>query len=454
MKHALEINSRVGWRLIGDEIVAFNCKNQKIIIWNEVASKLWKMIAEGKSIEHLVYWLINEYSIEKQQAERDILVFLQEAAAIELINVDHLRFKSVTQDVVSDGENVLLAVEMMAIKHLIPFAITFEITYGCNERCIHCYMEKNSLSLKLSEVKRILEEVAEEGCLFVSFTGGEFFVYSEALKILEYANKLHFVIDILSNGTLINQDIADVLAEYSVRRVQISLYGATPKIHDAITRVPGSFLATIAGVDFLKKAGVKVEIAFPLMQQNFHERYVVKQLIESMDCALSPSPIITARNNGSRDTFPLRLSDEQVQAFLEDRGLSELYAGRRPFQDHQHYLGSSDLLEFAPCYSGFNTCAITPAGKVLPCNQLLYEVGDLKTNSFSEIWRDSSQLHHIRSLKVRDLEKCVSCESFFFCARCPGLALLEGGDILGPALENCRIASMVQKLEAKGGEKR
>lgn len=452
MGNQIEISPRVGWRLIGDEVVAFNCTNQQIVIWNELASQLWELIIDGKELDQLIHWLSNEYSLDKQQAEQDIFHFLREANTMGFINSDHSEVEPIVQ-AFDDGENVLLAVEMMAIEHLIPFAVTFETTYACNEKCIHCYMDRSLPALRLFEIERILDEIAYEGCLFVSFTGGEFFVRKDSLKIIEHANKLHLVVDILSNGTLINQNIVETLAGYSVRRVQISLYGATPEIHDSITCLQGSFRKTLEGIELLKEADVKVEIAFPLMQQNFHERYAIKQLADSMDCLISPSHIITARNNGSQDTFPLRLNGRQFKEFLGDKKLSSLYAGRKPFQDHQFYFEFSDLLEAAPCYSGFNSCAITPSGKVVPCNQLLYEVGDLKVDSFSEIWHGSSQLQYLRNLKLRDLKKCAGCELLSFCTRCPGLALLEGGDLLGPSPENCRIARTIQKLETEGGER-
>jgi radical SAM protein with 4Fe4S-binding SPASM domain len=448
------INPRVGWRNIDSEITIFNCENQQIAIWNETASFLWEKMKEGTSFNELVEFLASEYSISKKIARKDVIAFFQEASSCGFINYVDSGLKaeeleSQGQDS-KEGENVLLAIEMRAIEKLIPFAVTFETTYACNERCIHCYMDRNRPSLSLDEVKRILDEIAGAGCLFISFTGGEFFARSDAMKIVEYASKLHFVIDILSNGTLITENIADVLARHPVRRVQVSLYGATPKTHDSVTRLSGSFKKTLAGIDFLIRAGIKVEIAFPLMRMNFHERHLVKDLAKSLGCLMSSSHIITARNDGRQDTFRFRLNDEQLRLFLEDEELSGLYAGRKPFQDHQFYFGFSDLTRAAPCYSGFNSCAITPSGRVLPCNQLLYEVGDLKKNSFSEIWNNSPRLQYLRSLTIGKLTRCSKCQLLDFCARCPGLAFLEGGNLLGPSPENCRIATINYLL--KGGE--
>ena len=300
MNRQYAINPRVGWRCIGGEIVVFNCENQQIAIWNETASLLWEKMSEGADLDELVEFLTSEYFINKQRAEKDVTAFLQEANSCGFINDTGtgLKAKKPEDQENKEGENVLLAIEMKAIEKLIPFAVTFETTYACNERCVHCYMDRNQPSLSFSEVKHILDEIAAAGCLFVSFTGGEFLTRSDALKIVEYASKLHFVIDILSNGTLITKSKADMLSRFPVRRVQISLYGATPETHDSITNLSGSFRKTLDGIDFLAKTGIKVEVAFPLMGINFHERHLVKDLVRSLGCLISPSHIITARNDG------------------------------------------------------------------------------------------------------------------------------------------------------------
>ncbi len=446
MRDFSKINPRIGWRMIGDEMVSFNCANQEIIIWNKIASQILIKLSKGLSSKKIVDWFVANYSIDKKIALRDIEELLEEIYSAGIISSKKskttIKEEREDNEDTKNGEKALLEIEMKTIKELIPFAITFETTYRCNENCIHCYMDRNLPSLSLDEIKHTLEQIATEKCLCVTFTGGEFFTRSDALEIVEYASKHHFVIDILSNGSLINQEITNVLASCSVRRVQISIYGATPKTHDAITNLPGSFQRTIRGISLLKDAGIKVEIAFPIMNKNFHERYMVRNLVTSMDCLISPSHMITARNNGSRDTFSLRLNDRQLTQFLEDKELSGFYAGRKPFQDHEFYFNFSNIFEAAPCYSGFNSCAITPLGKVLPCNQLLYEVGDLKKQSFSEIWHNSPQLKRLRRLTLRDLEKCADCELLYSCARCPGLAFLEGGDLLGPSPENCRVAKI------------
>jgi len=447
----IKINPRIGWRNIGNEVVLFNCSNQQIVVWNKTASELWAEISRGVTKDYLVNLIDKKYTHDTEKAQRDVICFLEEAA--EMGFIDFKKSTQIPEKDFQNGENALLYIEMKAIKRLIPFAVTFETTYSCNENCIHCYMDKNLPNLRFLEIQRILKEISDAGCLFVTFTGGEFFSRKDAINILECANEFHFAIDILSNGTLINENIVDTITKCSVRRVQISLYGATAKTHDSITRLPGSFNKTIKGIKFLRDAGIKVEIAFPMMKLNFHERYSVMNIADSMNCLLSPNHIVTARNNGDRDTYSLRITNEQLNEFLSDKNLFSLYAGRKPFHDHLLYLNLISILDAPPCYSGFNTCAITPQGEVLPCNQFLYSVGNLQTTSFKEIWKKSPELAFIRNLRICGLPECSKCDKLDLCSRCPGLALLEGGDLLGISPENCRITETFCKLYQKGDER-
>lgn len=444
----LVINPRVGWRFIGDEVVCFNCNNQQILIWNETASQLWWMLANGQNKQGLADWLRTSYSLDCAQAEYDVEQFLQDAYQGGFLYADQFN-NNLSADFDATGENVLLTVEMKAIQCRIPFAVTLETTYACNENCVHCYMEKEKNALSTDEIKQVLTELADAGTLFLTLTGGEFFTRSDALAVIEYASSLHFVIDILSNGTLITAGIAQKIAEQRVRRIQVSLYGANPTTHDQVTRHPGSFSKTITGIKLARAQGIKVEIAYPMMKQNFHERYQVLELAESLRCQISVNHIITARNDGTTDTYDLRIDDEQMKAFFDDEKLSSLYTGRKPFQDHQFYLGLSELLDAPPCYSGINSCAITPSGKVLPCNQFLYEVGDLRQKSFSSIWAHSARLEDLRKLTLRDLHACCNCSLLSQCTRCPGLALLEHGDLLGPSPENCRVSRIYTLIGRK-----
>ena len=445
----------IGWREIDGKIALFNPKQQEMAILNETGSFLWKNISQWIDFQDLCRKVMDEYVVNWRSAEIDTIDFLNQLMSLDVLEISDFKkerfIQSRYQEEIRD-ENLLLELEKLAMKKMIPFSTTFELTQKCNEDCIHCYMPKEEADeLTTEEVKNILVELAEEGCIFISFTGGEIFARPDLFEIIDFASKQKFVIDLLSNGTLIDNRVVDFLQNQIIRRVQISLYASKSEIHDKITRREGSFEKTLRAIKLLRKGKIKVEVAFSIMNINFDERYDVKNLADSFGAQFLPSHIITGRNNGSQDTFDFRINDTQLRQLLGEE-IFDYYPGRKPFQEHQFYMGFKNLQEANPCYSGINSCAINPIGDLLPCNQLLYNLGSLRENSFSEIWHNSSMAKRLRSIKVKDLPECSKCSMLPYCSRCPGLALLEGDGILGPSPENCRITS-IQIQNLKGDEK-
>lgn len=443
----LKIKDNIGWREIGEKTIVFNSVNQELLELNESAAFLWQHLLKTTTLERLLDRFFSRYSVDLKQGKKDVVDFINTLASLEFIDTKELNINHSDFSSEKEQKDLLLQLEKHAIRKVIPFSTTFELTNSCNEDCIHCYIPKNNKDeLETYEIERILCELADAGCLFISFTGGEIFTRSDIFHIINFASRKRFVIDLLTNGALIDKGVVSFLKARTVRRVQISLYSASPQIHDQITQRQGSFTKTVKAIEELITGGVKVEIAFPIMNLNFKQRHKVKKLATSLNAQFLPGHIITARNDGSKDTFDLRLNNNQLRKlFRED--IFDYYPGRKPFQEHQFYMGFKNLQEANPCYSGINTCCINPKGRLLPCNQFLYELGDLKKESFSEIWQNSLKLKRLRAYKVRDLHTCSKCDLLPYCSRCPGLALLEGGDILGPSFENCRIA----KIQTEGG---
>jgi len=204
----VRVNPRVGWRKLGDLYIAFNCDNQMVSLWSMEGGQVWEEFASGASFDEARLSLSRLWNVSEREADEAIIPFLKEIMRDGYLKVDGSNDGG--SPGIEDGSEILTMIEMMAIESLSPFAVTFEVTYDCNERCIHCYMESGRPSLLTDEVTRILDDLAEAGTVFVSFTGGEFFTRKDALTILDEAHKRHFVIDILTNATLVTPEIAEI----------------------------------------------------------------------------------------------------------------------------------------------------------------------------------------------------------------------------------------------------
>ena len=341
----------------------------------------------------------------------------------------------------------------------VPISVHFDLTYRCNERCVHCYLDHNDHGeLTTIECVEVLEQLAAAGTLFLTFSGGEIFLRIDFFEILAAARRLHFDISLKSNALLITPERAARLRELGVRRIQISVYSADPAIHDAITKVPNSFSRTIAAIPRLVEQGLKVKLACPLMQQNLLAYRGVIELAEKLGVPYVLDLTITPMMDGSETTLAHRASVSSLLPVLRDPALhackprpeSHSFSAREAIPAVTGSAVSSGIessaYEDLPCSAGHNSCYISPYGDVLPCVQLPQAAGNLRREKFEDIWYHAPQLERLRAIRESQLPFCSRCEIRSYCERCPGLALMEGGDLLGAYERACDLAEQKARL--------
>src|SRR5580698_7068309 len=152
-----------------------------------------------------------------------------------------------------------LAEEMSAkaLKLGIPLNVHLDLTYRCNERCVHCYLDhEDHGEMTTMEIKDLLDELAGAGVFFLTLSGGEILLRKDFFEILEYARELMFCVKLKSNAVLIREREAARIRDLGVESVQISIYSHRPEVHDAITLVPGSLKRSLNAIRFLKAHGL------------------------------------------------------------------------------------------------------------------------------------------------------------------------------------------------------
>src|SRR5439155_12116946 len=123
----------------------------------------------------------------------------------------------------------------------VPFAVHFDVTYRCNERCIHCYLDHDDHGeMTTAEIKGLLDQMADAGVFFLILSGGEIFMRKDLFEIVEHARKLLFSVKLKTNAVMIRKAKAERLAALGIESVQISVYSHRADVHDAITKLPGS----------------------------------------------------------------------------------------------------------------------------------------------------------------------------------------------------------------------
>src|SRR5262249_54723694 len=170
------------------------------------------------------------------------------------------------------------SLDRRAMEACIPLYVTFEITLRCNLRCVHCYNFDRDLAyhphqarsdeLTSEEIYHILEQLHEEGCLFLAFTGGEALAHPQIEDFIRHACRIGMAVRIKSNGALLDDRCVQRIAEAGASAVDISLYGADAPTHDAFVRRAGAFARTMAGARAARERGLKVRFSLLLVQSN------------------------------------------------------------------------------------------------------------------------------------------------------------------------------------------
>ena len=320
-----------------------------------------------------------------------------------------------------------------ALKLGIPLSVQVDITYRCNERCVHCYLDhEDHGEMTTGEIRNTLDQLADSGVFFVIFSGGEVFLRLDFFELVEYARQLLFHVKVKTNAFMIGPKEADRLRDLNVQGVQVSVYSHRAEVHDAITKLPGSLKRTLAGMRLLRERGVKVIMANVLMRDNLQDYSGAKALAEEMGAEYTIDPTITPMMDGDRSILSLGLRHDQLVDVFQNPALVgnvEEFCTPPPPVD-------SDALDELPCSAGHTAAYISPYGDVYPCVQFPLPSGNVRKQAFIDIWRHSPQLNEVRTITARELPVCSSCTHVGVCTRCPGLAYMEG-NMRGPSLLDC-----------------
>jgi len=315
----------------------------------------------------------------------------------------------------------------------VPLSVQLDLTYRCNERCVHCYLEHDDHGeMTTVEIKSLLRELADAGVFILTLSGGEIMLRKDFFDILERARQLTFCIKLKTNAILIGEREAERIKSLGVESIQVSIYSHRPEVHDSITKVPGSLHRSIHAIRFLKARGLKLIIANVLMAQNRQDYRGVRALAAELgvDCTLDPT--VTPKMDGDRSILRLGADHATLREVFREEGLVRSttdFCAPAPKAD-------DGVLDSLPCSAGHNACYVSPYGDVYPCVQFPLPSGNVRRAPFLDIWRHSEQLNEVRSIRLRDLPSCSQCVHASGCTRCPGLAYMEG-NMRGPSIQDC-----------------
>ncbi|HIJ55574.1 MAG TPA: mycofactocin radical SAM maturase [Deltaproteobacteria bacterium] len=302
-----------------------------------------------------------------------------------------------------------------------PVNVTWEVTYACNLSCIHCLSDggkKRRGELTTEECMQVIDTLSEMKVFQFNIGGGEPFMRSDFLDLIDYAHAREMVTCISTNGTLIDDDIARRLDSPLVY-IQVSLDGASPDSNDAI-RGKGSFRNVIKALACLRKRDIEVSINTVLTHRSFPELDRMVALAAEYGAKLRVSRFRPS-GRGKASWSQLNIGKTQMIAFSDwlSRHL------RVSTGDSFFSISTEDRrsLGLNMCGACKLTCCISPEGNVYPCAFLQdqeFLAGRLPADDFADIWENSPVFHSFRALEIKS---CESCHRFDLChGGCPAIA--------------------------------
>ena len=320
-----------------------------------------------------------------------------------------------------------------AIQLGIPLGVHLDVTWRCNERCIHCYLDHDDLGeMTYDEIDDLMSQMAAAGVFFLTISGGEPLLRKDLFDILRRARELTFNVKLKTNAILIREKEAALIRQLGLESVQVSIYSHRAEVHDAITKVKGSLERSLDAIRFMVSQGLKVTMANVVMKQTRFDYPGVQALAAEVGAHFTVDPTITPHINGDRSLLRLNIDRNALREIMNDKtitGQEDQFIAVAPGAD-------GDVMDAIPCSAGHSACYVSPYGDVYPCVQFPLPSGNVRQQKFIDIWKYSPQLEEVRSIRSRDLPVCSTCAHVEGCSRCPGLAYMEGS-MRGPSTADC-----------------
>jgi heme b synthase len=334
-----------------------------------------------------------------------------------------------------------------------PKWIAWEITRRCNLRCVHCRSAseeeiKGHPDFSTAEAFRIIDDIVSYAKPVVVLSGGEPLKREDVFELARYGTDKGLRMCLATNGTLVNEKVCENIKSSGIRIVSLSLDGSEERVHDDFRSEKGAFGGTINAARLFKKHGIEFIINSSFTKRNQEEIPKVYHLAKELGATAWYMFMIVPTGRGEEIMNEL-ISKEDYEEILDwhyDMEMEEEEMLVRPTCAPHYYrvvLQQSKKkgakfkrrsLKFSTggakgCIAGQLICLIDVDGNVLPCSYFPKPAGNIREQSFKDIWENSELFKDLRDFK-KYKGKCGSCEYVNVCGGCRARAYSVYGDYL------------------------
>ena len=290
-----------------------------------------------------------------------------------------------------------------------PLKVGWEVTYSCNSRCVSCQRWKKPESknyLSFAEGKRLLGQLADINVPNISFTGGEPLLRPDIYDLIAYAKSLGMTTSVSSNSLIINEKNVERICRSGLDILYLSLDGGSPEINDALRGVQGSFEKTINAIHLIhaseEKSKPSVFVNITVNKKNVADLRNIVKICDELDIdGITIQPVhdfgdvqLAIDDVLRLDSTDIHVMNDQIAVLTKD------YARFFPmmqeyFNNFETYVKNTDELYKYRCVAAYLIADINPYGEVFPCPVQFESMGNLRKNSFKDIWY-SQQSNNLR----------------------------------------------------------
>lgn len=328
--------------------------------------------------------------------------------------------------------------------------VAWETTRRCNLSCVHCraaaedHVYENELDT--AAAMRLMDQIREVGQPIIILTGGEPLLRADIFEIAAYGTKIGLRMVMAPNGTMITQESAVKMKGSGIKRISISLDGATKESHDRFRGVEGAFEGALNGIRFAKEAGVEFQINTAITKTNLEEIPKIMALAESLEAVAHHIFLLVPTGRGKY------IVDQEIDAIEYEKTLNWFYDQREKTKLQlkatcaPHYYrilrqrakGEGKQVTFEShgldavtrgCLAGTGFCFISHTGEVQTCGFLDVKCGDITKSTFKEVWENSEVFNKLRNFNDLD-GKCGICEYRKVCGGCRARAYEATGSYM------------------------
>ena len=440
-------------RVIAGKTILLTIRGNRLLVLNRQAAAIWDQLENLDGCRESEIWLAIkcEYlGVSDERLRTDIHSFLsglhksgfihQRGVSLKLNFSGDQKFNAASHFAFSEY------LHQIAAKSNIPISGGLEITQRCNLRCLHCYIDNqpasNGAELSTDESYNLLDQIAESGCLWLLFTGGEPLLRKDFSEVYYHAKKLGMIITVFTSATTFTEQIADLFAEYPPFLIEATLHGVTEATFDAVSGVRGSFRHFCHGLELLRKRNIAFHLKTIVMRQNLHEIGAARTFALDMGAKeFRFDPMVNMDFFHSSKALGLRISVEEATKldFLNPyrSRWKKIFRGAAAKNKNQHF--SSNFL--FPCRAGKCSFTISADGQLLPCVLMRVPAYRLREMTFAKGWEELN--HYATTVRMKENNPCLIC-SAKTCPKCPAWGYLEHGD---PDVKSQFACALQQKRE-------